>query len=83
MPLIVNACQIQVSVVSVITSTGKDNPVRIHAPVMIAVSLLTVYLFQFASLSSLQVKQPLITLVMPDGEIAIIHQSKHHVLTIV
>ena len=50
---------------------------------MIAVSLRTVCLLQFPGLPRLQVQQPLVALLMPDGEIAVVHQGEEDILAIV
>ena len=44
--LFIDACQIETAIQSVIPTTGKDNPVRIQIPVMVAVCLIAVDLLQ-------------------------------------
>ena len=55
----------------------------IQVPVVIAVSLRAVDLLQFTSLPSIQIQKPLVAFLMPDGEIAIIHQREEHILPII
>ena len=81
--LLVNTGQIETAIQSIIPTTGEDYPMGIHVPVMIAVGLIAVDLLQLTRLTCMQVKQPLITLLMPYREIAIVQQGKHDVLPIV
>ena len=50
---------------------------------MIAVGLGTVNLRQLAGVARPEVEQPLLALLMPDGEIAVVHQREEDILPVV
>ena len=56
MSLVVNTGEIQTGVIAIISPTGEYNPMRVHVPVMVAVGLRTIDLFQFTSLPCLQIE---------------------------
>ena len=56
MPLIIDASQIQTTVIAIIPTAGKDYPTRVRRPVMIAIRLGAINLRQFTSLTRLQVE---------------------------
>ena len=82
-PLLVDTCQVETAVKPIVPATGKDYPVGIDVPVVIAVGPFTIDFLQLTHFSRLKIEQPLITLLMPDREIAIVHQRKEDVLPVV
>ena len=56
---------------------------RADAPIVVAVSIFAVGCFQWEGCSGFEVHQPQVTLLVPNGEIAIIHQIEHEVLAVV
>ena len=83
LPLLINSREIETGIQTVIPTAGKDDPMGVDVPVMIAVCPRTVDLLQRTSLPRLQVKQPLLTLLMPDREVAIVHQCKEDIFPII
>ena len=50
---------------------------------MVTVGLVAINLIHLAGFACLQVQQPLVTLVVPDGEIAVVHQRKQDIFAVV
>ena len=81
--LLVDRHEIETRVKAVAPAAGEHHPVGIDVPVVIAVGTVAVGLGQRARLTRLQVEQPLVALVVPHREIAIVLQGEKQVTAIV
>ena len=83
MALSVGFGEVKTAVVAIVAATGEDYPVGVVAPVVVAVGLWAVYFGEFAGFSGLQVEQPLLAFVVPDGEIAVVDEGEKQIAAVV
>ena len=73
---VVDLGQVEARVEPVVAAAGEDDPARVRRPVVIAVGLVAVHLRQLAGLARAEVEQPLLALVVPDGEVAVVGEGE-------